>query len=397
MALVEAALSHSMTFSWDHVPQAETCAQEALTIAREIGDPWVLARSLNQLGMVDTVRGSLEDGDRKYEESVEIGRAHGFRDVTAEGLSMLGAHANWRADFPAAIEVFREAERSAAEAHDGFNELFAGSFAVLPRIALGQYGDALALIGEGLAKARERNNTFIIGRLTNTLGWLHQELGDFRGAVDHDQESAELGRQTKNSNVEISALINLGLDYLNLGEPRRALALLEETQERMEKFAFGAHRWRWSIHLAVYLAEALRATGEADRALLEADRALVQARATGSTKYVARCHALRGEIALGARQWPQAEAELREALRIGQSIGYPTITWQAAHLLARARAGGASIDAAVAAARLAKETIDAVAARAPDAALRRTFLAWPRVERALDDLSSLERGASLRP
>ena len=164
----------------------------------------------------------------------------------------------------------------------------------------------------------------------------------------------------------------------------------------MEKFAFGAHRWRWSIHLAVYLAEALRATGEADRALLEADRALVQARATGSTKYVARCHALRGEIALGARQWPQAEAELREALRIGQSIGYPTITWQAAHLLARARAGGASIDAAVAAARLAKETIDAVAARAPDAALRRTFLAWPRVERALDDLSSLERGASLR-
>jgi len=36
-------------------------------------------------------------------------------------------------------------------------------------------------------------------------------------------------------------------------EPRRA-PLLEETQDRMEKFAFGAHRWRWSIHLAAIAA-----------------------------------------------------------------------------------------------------------------------------------------------
>ena len=76
---------------------------------------------------------------------------------------------------------------------------------------------------------------------------------------------------------------------------------------------------------------------------------------------------------------------------------YPTLTWQAAHLLARARAATTNMEAAVEVARLAAETIDGVAARIPDPALRRTFLAWSRVQAALDDLSHLERGAGLQP
>lgn len=49
--------------------------------------------------------------------------------------------------------------------------------------------------------------------------------------------AAEIGRRAKNANVEVSSLINLSLDELNLGDPRKALALTEETRERVEKFA----------------------------------------------------------------------------------------------------------------------------------------------------------------
>src|SRR5439155_13688860 len=107
----------------------------------------------------------------------------------------------------------------------------------------------------GLTKARDRNNLYMVARLNNTLGWLYQELGDFKGSVAFDREGTELGRRAKNPNVEISSLINLGLDHLHLGESGQALALLEETTERVEKQAFGAHRWRWSMHLGTYLAE----------------------------------------------------------------------------------------------------------------------------------------------
>lgn len=102
-------------------------------------------------------------------------------------------------------------------------------------------------------------------------------------------------------------------------------------------------------------------------------------------KYVGRCHALRGEIALRGRAWEDAERDLTEALGIARTIGYPTLTWQAAHLLARAHASQSRLEEAAVAARLAAETIDAVAARAPEPALARSFLAWRRVSEAREE------------
>ena len=86
----------------------------------------------------------------------------------------------------------------------------------------------------------------------------------------------------------------------------RAIALWEETQVRVDKHAFGAHRWRWSNHLATYLAEGLLARGDLGRAGAQADLAVMQARATGARKYEARALAIRGEIALRAKDWPAA-------------------------------------------------------------------------------------------
>jgi hypothetical protein len=45
---------------------------------------------------------------------------------------------------------------------------------------------------------------FVLGCLTNTLGWFHSEFGDVSRAIEFDQESMELGRTSRISNVEIS-------------------------------------------------------------------------------------------------------------------------------------------------------------------------------------------------
>src|SRR5262249_4192685 len=152
-------------------------------------------------------------------------------------------------------------------------------------------------------------------------------------------------------------LINLSLDELNLGDPRQALALMEETYERVVKFAFGAHRWRWSLHLNAYLSEALLVTGEPARAMEHADRVLQQARRTGSMKYEARALGLRGQILLDAGRAADARGELATALELARKIGYPNLTWQAAHLLARAEGAAGRMEEAAGAARLAAETL----------------------------------------
>ena len=228
--------------------------------------------------------------------------------------------------------------------------------------------------------------------MTNSLGWLRQELGDFGSARELDRESVDIGKRIKNPNVEISALINLGYDHMNLGDAGSALPLLEETTVRVEKFAFGAHRWRWSIHLRIYLAEALIAVGRPEEALIPLEQALVQARSTGCMKYVGKAHALRAQTAAIARRWREAEPDAMEAVRIAREIAYPTLIWQAADLLASIQAQRGKGDEAGAAARLTVETIEGLAARAPDLALRRSFMNWPRVLAALETAERLRRG-----
>jgi tetratricopeptide (TPR) repeat protein len=273
------------------------------------------------------------------------------------------------------------------------------AFRCLSLIGLGEYGQGLAVINEGMTKARERETLWVVGRLTNSLGWLHQELGDFRRSSELNRESQELGHRAKNQNVELSAIINVAYDHFHLGETDKALAVLEGSLARVEKSAFGAHRWRWGMHLATYLAEVLLALDRPDQALVQADKALLGANVTGSLKYVGKAHLFRGRIALAGGDPARAELELRESLDAARRIEYPNLVWPAAHGLAvalasrseRERSARSKGDEVQTLAALAAETIRSIADRAPEPALRETFLAWAPVQTALEDLERLRR------
>jgi class 3 adenylate cyclase/tetratricopeptide (TPR) repeat protein len=393
-ALAQLAFAHWATLSADHVSHVERHAGEALGIAREVGDEQVVARSLHLLASVHQMRGDLEKAEATWAEALRISEASGFKSVAVQSRVLIAAQLEWRGDFPRAIAALRRAEDEARDAWDGFHELLALSFRCKAHIGRGEHGEALAVITEGLNKARDRDNKFFIGRLENTIGWLHQELGDFHGAIEYDQRGVDIGRQIKNGNVEISSLINLGFDHLQLGEPAKALALLEQTQRRAEA-GFGAHRWRWDMHVSVYLAEALIALGRPGDALPQIERALGGARATGSAKYIARSLALRGDIALAAGELTRAGDDLTEALGIAQHIGYPTLTWQCAHTLSRALVARAEAnrgappdltERAYEMSRLAAATIESVAERLSDPSLATAFRSWNRVQAVQQEL-----------
>jgi tetratricopeptide (TPR) repeat protein len=284
----------------------------------------------------------------------------------------------------------RETEAAARVVHDGFNEALAMSNRAFSHVALGEYREALEVLRVGRELTRERDNNFILGRMTNTQGWLYQEFGDFVRAQELDRESADLGHRIKNGNVEISALINIGFDTYHQGAPDRAVALFEETLTRAEN-AFGAHRWRWSMHLRFGLALALGALGRDGEAAALAVRGLGQAEETGSAKYVGWFHLIHGEVAVRAKQPAAALAELGKSLDVARRIGYPTLTWQAAHRLAEAWAVGNRFAEATAAAVLAAETIERMVADAPDSRCRDTLLAWPRVQAVYETLEHVRR------
>ena len=57
-------------------------------------------------------------------------------------------------------------------------------------------GDHLVPLNSMECEAHARENRYIVGRLTNTLGWFHSEFGDVARAIEHDQTSVDVGRTT---------------------------------------------------------------------------------------------------------------------------------------------------------------------------------------------------------
>ena len=265
-------------------------------LAHQTGDHRILAMGLRVLGIVHQVRGDLQEADRHLGEALQISQREGYNDVLAPTLRTLSAQAYWQGRFQRAIHLGQDSVTVSRDTHNDSNELTSLAFLCLAAWSAGNYAQACTVWREGMRKAQERDGKFIIGRLTNTQGWFHRELGALSRAVEYDHESIELGRTTGLANMECSALINLGFDYLALGQHARAVSYLEPTLDRVEREAFGAHRWRWKMKLCLGLAEVSYTTGAYDQALRYVEEGLQEAQKTSSQKYVALGWALRGKI-----------------------------------------------------------------------------------------------------
>jgi tetratricopeptide (TPR) repeat protein len=330
-SLCHLALAHWSTFAAEHLPFVEQYADEAFQLAQRTGDQKILARSLASLGSIDMWRGHLQEAEQKLNASLQISRREGYPDVLSPGLMWRGAQAYWQGDFQRAVQFCREGVPVSRAIYDGFLELMTLAFLCLAHWSAGDYTQAFAVAHEGMTKAQERENTFILGRLTNTLGWFYHEFGDLSRALAYDQESVELGRVPDISNVEISALINVGLDHLALGQYEQARSYLEPTLERVEREASGAHRWRWKIRLLTGLANLAYATGAYEQALHYGKEGLREAQATSSQKYVALNRALRGKIAAQLGNAETAGTELQRAFALAETLQSPSLIYPIAY------------------------------------------------------------------
>jgi tetratricopeptide (TPR) repeat protein len=368
------AYAHHQKMSEDHMPFVEQYAQEALQLSQKTGDQKVRARSLVSLGTVEQVRGNLSEAVRTLEESLQISRRGGYTDSLPPALLLLSAQTYWQGDFQSAIRLSQEGVDVSRAIFDGFHELFCFGFLCQSHWSCGNYGKALAVLHEVMTKAHERENKFFLGRMRNTLGWFHRELGDLSSAVEYDQESIELGRASRISNMEVSALINLGLDYIVLGQHDRALSHLEPTLKRVEHEAFGAHRWRWKIRLLIGLAELFYTTGDYNQALRYVEEGLKEAQRTSSQKYVALGWALRGKIIAKLGDAEAAGTELQRAFSLANQLQSPSLIYPIAYDLGQWHESTGNEQDAASLYGKAKATIEQMATAVEDEALRSTFL-----------------------
>jgi tetratricopeptide (TPR) repeat protein len=305
---------------------------------------------------------------------LQISRDRGYPDALAQNLLWLNVQAYWQGRFPRAIHFGQESVALSRAVYDGISEVMNLAFFCLAYGSVGAYAQAFSSLQEGIVKAKARQNFYFLGRLINSWGWLQSELGDSAHALEYDQESTEIGRTHSIPNVEISALINIGLDYLALGHPERAGAYLVPTLERVEREALGSHRWRWKIRLCIGLADFFYTTGDYNEAFRYVEEGLKEAEATSSQKYIALGWALRGKIAAQLGDRDAAGIELQRAFSLAEQLQSPSLLYPIAYDHGQWNESTGKEREAAALYGKAKATIEQMATAVEDDALRSTFL-----------------------
>jgi tetratricopeptide (TPR) repeat protein len=213
--------------------------------------------------------------------------------------------------------------------------------------------------------------------------------------ISYGREGTEASYKVGDPEIIRNAEINLGDDYLLLGDLEQAQRYLEkvykDTQQR-GKWGEEYMKWRYSQHLYHSLGELWLTRGDAAQALEFAEECLRLAEPTMSRKNLVKGWRLKGQALLTQGRGEQAEAALSRALTIAREIGNPPQLWKTYQALGALYVSQADLERARVAYQSAMDVIDGVAEQLQDQALQRTFLAARAVQEIRERLAQVSRG-----
>ncbi|GCE21150.1 LuxR C-terminal-related transcriptional regulator [Dictyobacter kobayashii] len=150
---------------WTHndVPQAEACAQESLTIARQVGDQALIAKILSLLAAVAMQQNAARQAIVFNQEILRIARLLEDKYLLATTLQNLGYLLAYEEEFAEALTLTQQGLKLFREL--GYTLLTCNTLHTLGYIAFQQENYVLAFdsFQEGLALAHELNNNPLTG------------------------------------------------------------------------------------------------------------------------------------------------------------------------------------------------------------------------------------------
>ena len=370
-------------------------AEKALTSARALGRPDLVARALDALARQGMLAGRLEGAEAYAEEGAEVSRQLAERPAVAraELPSMLtgvtGLSASWRAGakaleiqcliFLAYIRMFRgrpqegiAVAREAQAISGGLPERMETMSLWALGLGLqemGEYEEALILARRGTERARKVGYTFLLAANLGRLGDVHAALLDLEEARAAYEETVALGHYTTFSYARLCVVAALSEDWVN------AHAHARRTQEAGTFF-----NPLLSIHLH-HEVEALLRGGDERLARQEA-RSLARRAQTNERD---RMSYLRSLAVLGEGEDGAGEAIglLHEAEALAEGFGLPGELWQIQSRIADLYERRGETEEARRTFFRAARTLRTLAGKLGNAGLRDRFLSAPRVRHVL--------------
>jgi len=354
---------------------------QALAMARELGDQAAQAdclavRALIRLAAYGQIPAVLPDA----EEALRLAREVGEPKLLASALCNLGSLLQWRAEFERSLAYLHETAELAQQAHAGFHFGRAAFHIGVANAARGEYEEALRWYQRLGDYASAAGDKFWLGRFPNLSGGVYLELFDLEEAIRLNLEGADAAqRWWPWPEPRAHSLLKVGLAHLERGEHGRAEEYFRSTWGLLEEDLF--MRWRWHIPLLRGRGELALAEGRLDEAWSWATQSLELATQTDSRKHVVRAQQLQGEILMASGRLDEALRALAASVRLAESLQTPREVWLGKAALGRVLVRLGREHDAEAHFSQAAQTIEALADKLQTPRLRRSFLmAEPVVE-----------------
>ena len=301
---------------------AEHCAQ-AVTLARQLGEPHMLATALNTQGLLARGQDRYADSVRDHQAALEQARAATDRAGQAVALLGLAYGAMFAGDGPRASAL---AEESLAAARGSGDRYTLAQVLYLLGWAAGNAGAserAEAFGAEALGLFRALGDTGGQADVLFMLGTFGVNTGDYQRAAHFFAGSLALLRERGDEKSTARGLGGLGTVLLNLGDRAAARKTLEDSLAVARKYGD-----RWSTAMSLILVSHVDlADGDHTRAQALLAEAASLFADTGNLMYLQWClEGLAGAAA--ARGDYERAAELdgaRDALRAQIGVLLPPV------------------------------------------------------------------------
>lgn len=207
-------------------------SQEALEIARKLGDRPYEAYALNTIGSSYLELSQIHEALNYIQEAREKYRQLG--DQKGESAAL-----NNTASIYIALRQPEKALQFLQDAFDmankvGYEDLLCTAKIGIARIYfanLGDYQKGLSLLEEAMETAQSFGYKDMISQILEDYGVIYIKQGHLQKALEFLLKSVEYSRQLKNKDAEAHTLWGIGTVYMKMGENQRALSQLQNARE----------------------------------------------------------------------------------------------------------------------------------------------------------------------
>lgn len=359
--------------------EAERCLQDALAIFEKTGDHHGIARTVDLLGTVSDIAGDIAQMRRRYERAAVLFRELGDRQALASTLATLlipgGAYIFETVAMPPptpADEALRVGEESLSLAREiGWRagEAYALGTLALHFAAYGEYGRALAALGDGMAIAREIDHREWMTACEWTHGMILTDLLAPSRAHDHFRRAHEIGRTSGSRHWLHITTAMLAENHVAMGELDAAAAILADIAPDLAMDTLGQRRvWTARAKLAL-------ARGDARGALDLLERLVASAAGRTGEHDIPLLALLISECLVALERSEEAVAPLRATVRSATERGLLPLLWRCHLALGQVSATSGDTAGAAEQYRSARTIIEHLAVTLPGGMLREEFLA----------------------